>query len=43
MNQDLVLNLGADKGKEPAFDPAEVQRATDPLVSNVGTPGDFTA
>jgi len=40
---DLVLNLGADAGKEPVFDPAVVQRATDPYISNVGTPGDFAA
>jgi hypothetical protein len=36
---DLVLNLGADAPKERAF----VDRATDPVVSNVGTPGDFAA
>ena len=36
---DLVLNLGSDAGKERAF----VDRATDPVVTNVSTPGDFAA
>ena len=42
---ELVLNLGADARQEPAFQRGDalVQRATDPLVSNVGTPGDFAA
>lgn len=34
-----VLNLGTDAGAEKAF----VNRATDPVVSNVGTPIDFAA
>ena len=34
-----VLNLGADANVEKAF----VSRATDPVVSNVGTPVDFAA
>jgi len=37
--ENVVLNLGTDAAKEPAF----VQRATDPVVSNVVTPGDFSA
>ena len=36
---ELTLNLGADARQEPAF----VARATDPVVSNVGTPADFAA
>ncbi|MHA2246915.1 MAG: hypothetical protein ACXADY_18365 [Candidatus Hodarchaeales archaeon] len=36
---DVILNLGADAVQEPAF----VQKATDPVVSNVATPGDFAA
>ena len=36
---ELVLNLGADAAREGAF----VQKATDPVVSNVSTPGDFAA
>jgi len=39
MGKELVLNLGTDARQEPAF----VQRATDPVVSNVATPGDFAA
>ena len=39
MADNLVLNLGADAAQEPAF----VSRATDPVVSNVGTPADFAA
>lgn len=34
-----VLNLGTDAGQEKSF----VSRATDPVVSNVGTPIDFAA
>jgi hypothetical protein len=36
---DQVLNLGTDAGAEKTF----VSRATDPVVSNVGTPIDFAA
>ena len=36
---ELVLNLGTDAPQEGAF----VQKATDPVVSNVSTPGDFAA
>jgi hypothetical protein len=36
---DQVLNLGADASKDKTF----VSRATDPVVSNVGTPIDFAA
>jgi len=34
-----ILNLGSDAAIEPAF----VSKATDPAISNVGTPGDFAA
>lgn len=37
---DLVLNLGNEAGEQPG---AFVQRATDPVVSNVATPVDFAA
>lgn len=39
MSDELVLNVGADARQEKAF----VSRATDPVVSNVSTPGDFAA
>ena len=39
MGKDLTLNLGENAGQEPAF----VSKATDPVVSNVGTPADFAA
>lgn len=39
MSEELVLNLGADATVEKAF----VSKATDPVVTNVGTPADFAA
>lgn len=39
MAEEVVLNLGADAAVEKAF----VSKATDPVVSNVATPGDFAA
>lgn len=36
---EAILNLGADAAVEPAF----VSKATDPAISNVGTPADFSA
>lgn len=39
MADNVVLNLGADAVTERAF----VDRATDPVVTNVGTPADFAA
>lgn len=39
MSDEAVLNLGADANVEKAF----VNRATDPVVTNVGTPADFAA
>ena len=39
MADEVVLNLGQDASVEKAF----VSRATDPVVTNVGTPADFAA
>ena len=39
MAEEVVLNVGQDAGKEPAF----VSKATDPVMANVATPADFAA
>ena len=42
-NDEVILNVGADAQTQPAFTEAMVQRATDPVVSNVALPADFAA
>lgn len=38
-----ILNVGTDASQQPAFTEEMVQRATDPVVSNVALPADFAA
>lgn len=40
---DVILNVGDDAATQPAFTEAMVQRAADPVVSNVVLPADFAA
>lgn len=43
MNNEPILNVGADSAQQPAFTEAMVQRATDPVISNAALPADFAA
>jgi len=40
---EVILNVGEDAAQQPAFTEAMVQRATDPVASNVVLPADFAA
>lgn len=43
MNEEVILNVGSDAAKDPAFTEGMVQRATDPVVTNAALPADFAA